>query len=122
MKMNIDLEQLKTFSVLSETPQFVDAGPGQRYVSYLGYIFTYNTFSTLFMWCLSGPHIYQGIWAENNSINLLKSLNLHDEVLSSMREDHIALYFVSKISEKLKDLDPSDMEKLLNYMFENAHH
>jgi hypothetical protein len=120
--MNIDFEHMKTFSILSETPQFVDAGPGNRYVSFLGYVFTYNTFSTLIMWCLCGPNIYYNIWKENNSVEQLKSLNSHDDSLKSMNIDQLGSYFIHKLKENLTVMTASEIEKLLNHMFENKYH
>lgn len=120
--MNIDFQQLKTFSVLSETPQYIDHGAHNRYVSYLGYVFTYSTFSTLLMWAMCGPKLYYTIWTENTqAINQLKSMNSHDLAIESLTGDGLAYYFINKIKQSLNDLKPEDVEKLLNQMFEFKH-
>lgn len=121
MVQTIDLEQLKTFSVLSDTPQFFDGGPGSKFVTYLGYTFTFSTFTTLLMWAMCDQPIYYHIWSEQTeSVRLLKKLNSHDQKLQDMNIDYVGYYFLDKLKEALALQSERTIESIVEHMIENG--
>lgn len=116
MTLDTELENSRTFSLLTESPHHI-LRDGQHYVAYAGYVLTYSTFSTFFMWAIAGPKIYHSIWKEREgAIRELRELNKQDGLLSEMHEDHVGQYMVDRFKRALSGLGPSDIENLLSNM------
>lgn len=116
--MNIDFQQLRTFSILSETPQYIDRGKEGRYVTFIGYVIPYSAFSVIFMWALCGAPIYQHIWSEQTDvIKEIKELNTHDLELQNVHDSSIGIFMMNKFKEKMNGLSPDTIENMFNNMF-----
>ena len=117
--MNIDteLENSRTQSLLSGLPHCIEHSSSEKFVAYGGYILSYSTFSTIFMWTLCGPKIYHNIWKEqSDSIEDLKRMNPHDLVLKTLHSDEVGQHMVDKFKAIMGN-SSNDVEHILHTMF-----
>lgn len=118
MTTNIEIEQARTFSLLSELPQFITSE--REYVAFKGYIFTYSSFCVLLLWTLCGTNLYSRIWHDNkDNITSLIQLNPHDTQLEKLANAAIGTYISNKFRKMLKNIEPDDIEYMIDKMLDD---
>lgn len=116
MSLDTELETIRTLSLLSERPHEVQHH-GKRYVAFAGYILTYSSFCTIFMWALIGPKIYHHIWIEQGSVPSLRDLNPQDHRLSGIHDDHVGQYVADQFKASMKSMESEEIEEFITGMF-----
>jgi len=114
-----DIEQARTLSLLTESPHLIVND--QKHVAFAGYVFTYSTFATVFMWAMCGQVIYKRIWAEQEgAVQSVKDLNPHDTRLQAMSDNNVGNYLTSQLTIAMSKMNPGDMEKMIEKMLEEV--
>lgn len=117
MILDTEAENLRILSLLSGLPHYIENENREKFVAYGGYIMSYSTFSTIFMWTLCGPKIYHNIWKERpDSIEDLRRMNLQDSVLTTLDSDEVGQHMVDKFKSIMSD-SANDVEYILHTMF-----
>lgn len=117
MILDTETENLKVLSLLSGLPHYIENENREKFIAYGGYILSYSTFSTIFMWTLCGPKIYHNIWKEqSDSIEDLRRMNPQDLVLTSLHADEVGQHMVDKFKSIMGD-SANDVEHILHTMF-----
>lgn len=108
-----DKEQARTLSLLTDQPHMITVDK-KKYVAFKGYVFTYSTFSAVFMWAICGQSLYSKIWSDQeNSVSTVKELNLHDKHLQTLEDIKVGYYLAGKIRESMSKLSPADVESAI---------
>lgn len=111
--MNIEIEQAKTFSLLTEKPCFVNKD--NKYIAFAGYVLPSSVFKVFFMWAICGQNIYNKIFSTNDyNILLCKTLNSHDKKLQDLSNTEVGTYFSTKFKSALQKYTPDDILKILD--------
>jgi hypothetical protein len=114
MTLATELEQTRMLSLLTESPQQIQLDD-RRYVAYCGFVLPYSSFSTIFMWMVCGPKIYHSIWTEQDgAISTAKSLNMQDDRLQTLHQDHVGQYLADRFKAAAGRLGQDDMEEMLS--------
>lgn len=106
-------EQARTLSLLTDQPHMIMIDE-KKYVAFKGYVFTYSTFSAVFMWAICGQSLYSKIWSDQeHSIASVKELNLHDKQLQALEDINVGYYLAGKIRESMSKLSPAEVESAI---------
>lgn len=117
MPLDTEFETTRMLSLLSERPHEI-IQEDKSYVAFAGYLLTYSTFCTIFMWSLAGPKIYHSIWKEREgAIKEVRDLNPQDGRLPALHDDHVGQYITDRFKLAMKAMDPDDIEDFIHGMF-----
>lgn len=106
-------EEARTLSILTDQPHMIIFDQ-KKYVAFKGYVFTYSTFSAVFMWAICGQSLYSKIWSDQeNAIKTVKELNLHDKKLQALEDIKVGYYLAGKIRESMAKLSPAEVESAI---------
>lgn len=108
---------MRAMSALSQLPYFVD--DSREYVAFAGYIFSYSTFVTIYMWGLSGTGYYRKLLVNRkDEVELIKSLNKFDTKLQSLLDDSCLTYIKCKFVPIVQEMDSESKVSTITAMLE----
>lgn len=116
MTTNIDtkLEDVRILSKLSEQLHYIDIN-GNKFACFGGNVIPYSMVGSFLIWAWTGSRVYYNLYKESNMVEIIKSLNPHDDAILYNPED--AAWYLSK---KLRTLMASWDEQHFDNIFEQA--